>query len=94
MIASNCNFHNSSALNLLEVFFEDVGKKRQGIPNVTHLGGYRREDLSTPTYVRNKEKSIDSVNAIKMGAIDDDNPDLEIPTFLRRPALQHDLPRL
>jgi cell division protein FtsZ len=73
-------------ITVIATGFEDVGKKRQGIPNVTHLGGYRREDLSMPTYVRNKEKSIDHVNAVKMGAIDDDNPDLEIPTFLRRQA--------
>jgi cell division protein FtsZ len=80
------NMSDEIRITVIATGFEDVGKKRQGIPNVTHLGGYRREDLSTPTYVRNKEKSIDHVNAIKMGAIDDDNPDLEIPTFLRRQA--------
>jgi cell division protein FtsZ len=80
------NMSDEIRITVIATGFEDVGKKRQGIPNVTHLGGYRREDLSTPTYVRNKEKSIDQVNAVKMGAIDDDNPDLEIPTFLRRQA--------
>jgi cell division protein FtsZ len=80
------NMCDEIRITVIATGFEDVGKMRQGIPNVTLLGGYRREDLSTPTFVRNKDKSIDPVNAVKMGTIDDDHPDLEIPTFLRRQA--------
>jgi cell division protein FtsZ len=50
------------------------------------MQGYRREDLSLPAYLRNKEKPGENANVVKLGMIDDDNPDLEIPTFLRRQA--------
>jgi hypothetical protein len=50
------------------------------------MQGFRRDDLSVPPYVRNKEKPAEGANVVKLGMIDDDNPDLEIPTFLRRQA--------
>jgi cell division protein FtsZ len=73
-------------ITVIATGFEDAAQKRQGIPNITRLGGFRREDLSTPAYLRNKEKSVESTNVVKLGTMDDDNLDLEIPTFLRRQA--------
>jgi cell division protein FtsZ len=73
-------------ITVIATGFEDAVKTKQGIPNVTHLSGFsRREDLSRPAYAR-KDKPIDLTHAVKMGTIDDDNPDLEIPTFLRKQA--------
>lgn len=73
-------------ITVIATGFEDAAKAKQGIPNVTHLSGFsRRDDLSRPAYTR-RDKPIDLTNAIKMGTIDDDNPDLEIPTFLRKQA--------
>ena len=73
-------------ITVIATGFEDAAKAKQGIPNVTHLSGFsRRDDLSRPAYTR-RDKPIDLTNAIKMGTVDDDNPDLEIPTFLRKQA--------
>lgn len=73
-------------ITVIATGFEDAAKAKQGIPNVTHLSGFsRRDDLSRPAYAR-RDKPIDLTNAVKMGTIDDDNPDLEIPTFLRKQA--------
>jgi cell division protein FtsZ len=80
------NMIDEIRITVIATGFEDAAQKRQGIPNITRLGGFRREDLSTPAYLRNKEKSVESTNVVKLGTIDDDNPDLEIPTFLRRQA--------
>ena len=30
--------------------FDDFYEKKESLGNVTHLGGYRREDLSTPNF--------------------------------------------
>jgi cell division protein FtsZ len=73
-------------ITVIATGFEDTAQKRPGIPNITRMQGYRRDDLSVPPYVRNKEKPAESANIVKLGMIDDDNPDLEIPTFLRRQA--------
>jgi cell division protein FtsZ len=54
--------------------------------NVTSFGSLRRSNLSVPTYIRN-EKPMDAASAGKAGPADEEeNPDLEIPTFLRRQA--------
>jgi cell division protein FtsZ len=59
--------------------------RKKGFGRVATMSGYKREDLKTPAFLR-KEKT-ESMNIVKMGMIDDnDNPDLEIPTFLRRQA--------
>ncbi len=80
------NMTDEIRITVIATGFEDVAKAKQGLPNVTHLSGFsRREDLSRPAYAR-KDKTIDLTHAIKMGTIDDDNPDLEIPTFLRKQA--------
>jgi cell division protein FtsZ len=80
------NMGDEIRITVIATGFEDMAQKRQGIPNITRMGGYRREDLSMPAYLRNKEKSAESANVVKMGTIDDENLDLEIPTFLRRQA--------
>jgi cell division protein FtsZ len=54
--------------------------------NVTTLSGMRRSNLNVPTFIRN-EKPVDAFGAIRAeGGEEDGNPDLEIPTFLRRQA--------
>jgi cell division protein FtsZ len=73
-------------ITVIATGFEDAAQKRQGIPSISRMGGFRREDLSTPAYLRNKDKAPEGTNVVKLGTIDDDNPDLEIPTFLRRQA--------
>ncbi len=80
------NMTDEIRITVIATGFEDAVQKRQGIPNIARLGGFRREDLSTPAYLRNKDKSVENTNVVKLGMIDDDNPDLEIPTFLRRQA--------
>ena len=80
------NMGDEIRITVIATGFEDVAQKRQSIPNITRMGGYRREDLSMPSYLRNKEKSAESANVVKLGTINDENLDLEIPTFLRRQA--------
>ncbi|MDD5167238.1 MAG: cell division protein FtsZ [Syntrophales bacterium] len=75
-------------ITVIATGFEDVSKRKNNLAvgNVTPIGGFKREDISTPAYLR-KEKSSDFTTTVKMGMIDDnENPDLEIPTFLRRQA--------
>ena len=80
------NMGDEIRITVIATGFEDMAQKRQGIPNIARMGGYRREDLSMPAYLRNKEKSAESAKVVKLGTIDDENLDLEIPTFLRRQA--------
>jgi cell division protein FtsZ len=80
------NMGDEIRITVIATGFEDTAQKRQGIPNLTRMQSFRRDDLSIPPYVRNKEKNAESANVVKLGMIDDDNPDLEIPTFLRRQA--------
>jgi cell division protein FtsZ len=80
------NMGDEIRITVIATGFEDTTQRRQGIPNITRMQGFRRDDLSVPPYVRNKEKPAEGANVVKLGMIDDDNPDLEIPTFLRRQA--------
>ena len=53
--------------------------------NITPLGSIRRSNLAIPTFIRN-DKPVDT-SSVKTGTADEEeNPDLEIPTFLRRQA--------
>ncbi|MBI4632938.1 MAG: cell division protein FtsZ [Deltaproteobacteria bacterium] len=71
-------------ITVIATGFEDPIKGKQGITNVANL--YKRDDLSMPTYIRTG-KSFEATKVVKMGLIDDnDDPDLEVPTFLRRQA--------
>lgn len=80
------NMGDEIRITVIATGFEDPVQKRQGISNITRMGGYRKEDLSMPAYLRNKDRSPESANVVKLGTIDDENIDLEIPTFLRRQA--------
>jgi cell division protein FtsZ len=80
------NMGDEIRITVIATGFEDITQKRQGIPTIARVGGYRKEDLSMPAYLRNKEKPAESANVVKLGTIDDENLDLEIPTFLRRQA--------
>jgi len=81
------NMGDEIRITVIATGFEETDRKKQSLPSgISRFGGHRREDLSMPTFIR-QEKSIDNVNVIKMGLVDDiDNMDLEIPTFLRRQA--------
>jgi len=73
-------------ITVIATGFEDAMKKKQAPANVAHLGGFRKENLATPTFLR-KEKTRDSANVLTMGINDEnENVDIEIPTFLRRQA--------
>ena len=80
------NMGDEIRITVIATGFEDVSKRKTALGNVTHIGGYKRDDINTPAYLR-KEKSLEFTSTVKMGMIDDnDDPNLEIPTFLRRQA--------
>ncbi|HQL00571.1 MAG TPA: cell division protein FtsZ [Smithellaceae bacterium] len=80
------NMHDEIRITVIATGFEDMMKKKPIPANVSHLGGFRREDLSTPAFIR-KEKSRDQANVLTLGLQDEvENVDIEIPTFLRRQA--------
>ncbi len=68
-------------------FEDDLSRKKIEAPgNVTRLGGFRREDLATPTYIR-RERKLNSGEVAVVGLGDEtENMDIQIPTFLRRQA--------
>ncbi len=73
-------------ITVIATGFEDAMAKKQAPANVAHLGGFRKENLATPTFLR-KEKSRDAANVLTVGINEEnDNVDIEIPTFLRRQA--------
>jgi cell division protein FtsZ len=81
------NMHDEVRITVIATGFDDfTSKKMQAVGNVTHLGGYHREDLLTPAFIR-KERKLSSAGAAVVGL---DNPienkDIQIPTFLRRQA--------
>jgi cell division protein FtsZ len=84
------NMGDEIRITVIATGFEQGGKKRQGAPNVSHLSSYRqREDFSTPAFMRkDKDKAPLATQAvIKMGAAgEDEDSNLEIPTFLRKQA--------
>ncbi|MDD5775741.1 MAG: cell division protein FtsZ [Candidatus Omnitrophica bacterium] len=80
------NMGDEIRITVIATGFEDVSQKRQCIPTIARVGGYRREDLSMPAYLRSRDKSPENANVVKMGTVEDENLDLEIPTFLRRQA--------
>ncbi len=64
------------------------GERVSEIPKIPSLNDRRRDDLSIPTFKRNRDdKTGEKPVVIRMGMInDDDNPDFETPAFLRRQA--------
>ncbi len=80
------NMGDEIRITVIATGFDDVMKRKQAPDNLTHLGGFRREDLSTPAFMR-RERTRDNTNVVTMGINDEtDNVDIEIPTFLRRQA--------
>jgi len=75
-------------ITVIATGFEQGGKKRQNAPNVSHLSSYRqREDLATPAFLRkDREKAATAAQAVIRMGDDDEDTNLEIPTFLRRQA--------
>ena len=71
-------------ITVIATGFEEAGEKR--LPNVAQLSSFRKDDMSIPAFIRNDKKLADRIN-LKPGTVEDgDDPDLEIPTFLRRQA--------
>ncbi len=74
-------------ITVIATGFDENGTKKQAASNVAQLSGYRREDLSTPAFIRKNKAGGESPNVIKMGVIDDtEDADLEVPAFLRKKA--------
>ena len=82
------NMEDDVRITVIATGFDEVEKKT--IPSIETGqipgGGYKREDLSTPAFIR-KEKSVDRPSVVRMGLIDDsEEADFEIPAFLRKQA--------
>ena len=79
------NMGDEIRITVIATGFE-AEKNKPVMRNISRMGSHKREDLSMPAYLR-KEKSIENVNVVKLGMVDDiDNLDLAIPTFLRKQA--------
>ena len=73
-------------ITVIATGFDDGMREKQVLANVSHLGGFRREDLATPAFMR-RGKSRDNANVVTMGISEEnDTVNMEIPTFLRRQA--------
>lgn len=73
-------------ITVIATGFEDTIRKKQAPANVSHFSGFKREDLSTPTFLR-QTKAKETAGIPTMGMSEEmENIDLEIPTFLRRQA--------
>lgn len=80
------NIGDEIRITVIATGFDTKDRKKHDIPTVSNYVSYKREDLSTPTFIR-KEKSADKPVVVKMGMIDDDDTtDFEVPAFLRRQA--------
>ncbi len=80
------NMGDEIRITVIATGFEDVTRRKNNLVNMASMSGHKREDISKPAYLR-KDRSIDQMSTVKMGMIEDnDDPDLEIPTFLRRQA--------
>src|SRR5664280_3170990 len=80
------NMQDEIRITVIATGFDDFMKKKESLGNVTHLGGYRREDLSTPTFMR-REKSQNHADIAAISIHGEaENMDITIPTFLRRQA--------
>lgn len=80
------NMKDEIRITVIATGFENMVKKKELPANVAHLAGFRREDLATPAFMR-KEKTRDHANVVTLGINEEnENIDMEIPTFLRRQA--------
>ena len=69
----------------VEMAMLDLMGQIAGAPIGELLGTVRRSNLSIPTFIRN-DKPADTGAAIAAAGEQEENPDLDIPTFLRRQA--------
>lgn len=73
-------------ITVIATGFEENEKRKQEMPAVPKISSYKREDLSTPAFLR-KGKTAENQNVVRMGVIDDtENIDFEVPAFLRKQA--------
>jgi cell division protein FtsZ len=80
------NMKDEIRITVIATGFGNMVKKKESPANVAHLAGFRREDLATPAFMR-KEKTRDHANVVTLGINEEnENIDMEIPTFLRRQA--------
>jgi len=80
------NMGDEIRITVIATGFEDISGRKNTVVKMSSMGGMKRDDLSKPAYLR-KDKVIDGAMTVKMGLIEDnEEPDLEIPTFLRRQA--------
>jgi cell division protein FtsZ len=80
------NMKDEIRITVIATGFDDMTRKKLATSNVAHLGGFRRENLATPAFMR-KERLRDNANVVTMGIGEDtETIDMEIPTFLRRQA--------
>jgi len=79
------NMGDELRVTVIATGFDAKEAKRESVPNVSSFSSYKKEkeDLSTPTFMRNKE-GADKPIVIKMGMIDDESIDFEKPAFLRK----------
>jgi len=73
-------------ITVIATGFDEIGKKTLNMSNVTQLGNYRRDDLATPAYIRDG-KFLDAPGPARSALADaEEDPDLEIPAYLRKQA--------
>lgn len=73
-------------ITVIATGFDDLSKKKLNMSNVTKLDNYRRDDLTTPAYIR-EGKFIDAPGPIRNELTDEsEDPDLAIPAYLRKQA--------
>ncbi len=79
------NMEDEIRITVIATGFEEHGRK-QVAANVSQLSSYKKEDRSTPAFIR-KNRGAEPQNIIRMGMIEDtDDKDFEVPTFLRKQA--------
>jgi cell division protein FtsZ len=81
------NMEDEIRITVIATGFDDFNKKKtESLGNVTRFGGFRREDLATPTFIR-RDRKLNNGEVAVVGLGDETaNMDIQIPTFLRRQA--------
>ncbi len=82
------NMEDEIRITVIATGFDDLMKKKaESLGNVTRIGGgFRKEDLQTPTYIR-RDRKLNNGEVAVVGLGDEaEQMDIQIPTFLRRQA--------
>ncbi len=80
------NMSEEIRVTVIATGFEDNTRGGKSLSSPSPYGGYKKENLSIPTFMR-KDKSLESMSSVNLGAIDENSDvDFEIPAFLRRQA--------